>query len=133
MLKDAASLSAPNITSDIQNVEPIKRYTITESSTSLIGTDGRDYLNVIYSTAINNVTIIGGKSDDTIALNSVSVNARRMNGGRVYVHNQGDGSDIVNGLNVTDTVLIQGEEYSTIKSGNDIYNNSLLCRKSFCR
>ena len=71
------------------------------------GDDSVDFYGV-------NVTVEGGTGDDSIT--NPHHNAR----GAVYVYKSGDGNDTINGLGITDTVLIASGSWTTTKSGNDI-------------
>ena len=61
-----------------------------------------------------NVTIVGGKGNDTIT--------NRGEGGAVYVYNEGDGgNDVIYGLEDSDTVYITDSyNWTSVKSGSDI-------------
>ena len=143
-LYGAATLSALNITSSTANIHPINILQNTRSNTIVTGTnyndsiyngynsvtinagagndsvynygsnvsismgDGKDY---VYNSGVSNVTISGGAGDDT---------AYVYGAGMVYIYNNGDGKDILYGLNEDDTILIPSGSWSTTKSGNNI-------------
>ena len=77
-----------------------------------------DIANMIHDTSeaareASNLTIKGGKGDDTIAISSKSL----MN---VLQYANGDGNDIVYGYTSTDTINITSGKYTTQTSGNDV-------------
>ena len=72
---------------------------------------GDDYIH-IYSNAKKN-TITGGKGNDNIYNHCTS--------GVLFQYVSGDGNDSIKGFTAKDTLSISGGNYSTTKSGNDIF------------
>ncbi len=58
-----------------------------------------------------NVTIHGGKGNDSI---------NNVGGGMVYVYKSGDGKDKISGFGILDTLVIDGSNYTTVKSGSNV-------------
>ncbi|MBR5914085.1 MAG: hypothetical protein IKZ58_06975, partial [Selenomonadaceae bacterium] len=96
------------------------------------GGDGNDYISNDWWSNWD-VTINGGAGDDTIISHGYNVT---INGGtgndkislsssdysslRVIEYVKGDGNDLVQGFQASDTLIISGTKYSTVKSGNDV-------------
>ena len=80
------------------------------SSLTIEGGTGDD---TIYSLFGSNLTITGAKGSDLISLSSWSEN-------NLIVYNSGDGFDIIDGFNETDTLSIAGGQYVRSTLDNDI-------------
>ena len=58
-----------------------------------------------------NTTIFGGAGNDTVYNREASM---------VYVYKSGDGNDFIGGFGILDTFVIDGANYTTVKSGSDV-------------
>ena len=76
---------------------------------------GTAWADTITNYGIGNVTIAGGKGNDSIDNHNYS--------GNLFLYNYGDGYDTINGFTSNDTLQINGWSYSTIVSGNDFVVN----------
>ena len=72
---------------------------------------GTDWADTIKNYGIGNVTIAGGKGNDSIDNHNYN--------GNLYWYNYGDGNDTINGFTANDILKINGWSYSTMVSGND--------------
>ena len=79
-----------------------------DSQIFISGTAGNDTIyNLGYSS-----TIDGGLGDDTINLEGNASD-------NLIIYNAGDGNDLINGFNATDTLSIASGEFTSAQSGND--------------
>ena len=76
---------------------------------------GTAWADTITNYGIGNVTIVGGKGNDSIDNHNYS--------GNLYWYNYGDGNDTINGFTSNDVLKINGWSYSTMVSGNDFVVN----------
>ncbi|MBD3880034.1 MAG: hypothetical protein SR1Q5_10240, partial [Quinella sp. 1Q5] len=72
---------------------------------------GTDWADTITNYGIGNVTIFGGKGNDSIDNHNYN--------GNLFWYNYGDGYDTINGFTSNDVLKINGWSYSTMVSGND--------------
>ena len=90
---------------------------------SLSGGSGDDTITIQIGYATENptnVTIIGGTGDDYIDLPSRGTTYRDYHGDYILQYKNGDGDDTVVGRYKFDTLYIEGNDYSTQKSGDDV-------------
>ena len=69
---------------------------------------GNDSITLRYG---NNISLIGGKGNDTIDFHG---------SGNVFQYASGDGFDLIQGFDATDTIKITGAKYSKKTSGKDV-------------
>ncbi|MBR5913761.1 MAG: calcium-binding protein [Selenomonadaceae bacterium] len=84
-------------------------YNNSSKKVTINGGTGDDYI----SNNGDKVTISGGTGDDTISL-SISASLSFIE------YAKGDGNDLVQGFQDSDTLIISGTTYSTAKSGSDV-------------
>ena len=72
---------------------------------------GTAWADTITNYGIGNVTIAGGKGNDSIDNHNYN--------GNLYWYNYGDGNDTISGFTANDVLQINGWSYSTMTSGND--------------
>lgn len=80
-------------------------------SVSIDGGEGNDYI-YIYTNALKN-TINAGKGNDTVENSCTD--------GVLFQYISGDGYDSIKGFTAKDTLSISGSNYSTQKSGDDVF------------
>ena len=72
---------------------------------------GTTLADTITNYGVGNVTIVGGKGNDSIDNHNYN--------GNLFLYNYGDGYDTINGFTANDVLQINGWSYSTMVSGND--------------
>ena len=75
------------------------------------GAAGNDQIT-LYKAGVGN-TVNGGTGNDTVYNENTIA-------GNVYEYNSGDGNDLITGFTLSDTLIIAGTTYSTVKSGNNL-------------
>ena len=95
---------------------------------SIDGGSGRDTILSGVDGSTSYCTISGGTGDDRISIKS------GKGSNNVFLYNNGDGNDTIDGFNSTSTLSISGSSYSTAESGRDVIvyvgSSSILLREA---